>query len=44
MNSDGVMDMMSGISELGMIVIAGFLFVFVIVPVFNWLINKIKKK
>lgn len=44
MKGSEIGDMMGGLSELGMIVIAGFLFVFLVIPVFNWLSNKVRGK
>ena len=39
-----VTDMMDGLLELGLVAVAGFVFVFFGVPFFNWIMKKIKKK
>ena len=44
LGGNNVGGMMGGLMELGLVLIAGFVFVFFGVPLFNWIMNKFKKK
>lgn len=44
MSGNGIVDMMGGLSELGMLLIGGFAAAFVLIPLLNWLNKKRRNK